>query len=114
MISNMSENISTINKDMNFAHGRLEELRNNLENNRKSNTKQESYQSQTQETDESSFLSSSSRQKFSSSNMTTAVNSIVFVPLVHLTSDRAVPDPLVISKSRMMNKRLKLNVGGIR
>ena len=51
---------------------------------------------------------------FSSFNMKTAVNSIVFVPLVHLTSDRAVPDPVVISKSRMMSKRVKLNVGGIR
>ena len=114
MISNMSEDISTINKDMNFARGRLDELRNNLENNRKSNAKQESYQSQTQEEDESSFLSSSSMQKFSSSNMTTAVNSIIFVPLVHLTSDKANPDPFVISKSRMMSKRVKLNVGGIR
>merc|ERR1711892_556516 len=43
MISNMSEDISTINKDMNFARGRLDELRNNLENNRKSNAKQDSY-----------------------------------------------------------------------
>ena len=114
MITNMSEDISTINKDMSFARGRLEELRNNLENNRKSNAKQETYQTQTQEEDESSFLSSSSRQKFSSSNITTAVNSIVFVPLVHLTSDRTAPDPYVIAKSRMMSKRVKLNVGGIR
>ena len=75
----MSKDISSINKDLSFACGRLEELRNNLDNNRISNAKKESYQSQTQETDESSFLSSSSRQKFSSSNMTTAVNSIVFV-----------------------------------
>ena len=51
MISNMSEDIPSINKDMNFACGTLEELRNNLENNRKSNAKQESYQSQTQETE---------------------------------------------------------------
>ena len=114
MVSNMSEDISIIKKDMNYVRGRLEDLRNNLENNCKSNTKQESYQTQTQDEDDSSLFSSSSRQKFSSSNMTTAVNSIVFVPLVNLTSDRAVPDPFVISKSRMMSKRVKLNVGGIR
>ena len=41
MISNMSEDISTINKDMSFVRGRLDELRNNLENNRASNAKQE-------------------------------------------------------------------------
>ena len=114
MISNMGEDISTIKKDMNFAQGRLEELRNNLENNRKSNAKQEASQIQAKDEDESSFLSSSSRQKFSSSNNTTAVNSIVFVPLVHLMSDRTEPAPYVIAKSRMMSKRVKLNVGGIR
>ena len=29
-------------------------------------------------------------------------------------SDRSNPDPFVIQKSRTMNKRVKLNVGGIR
>ena len=114
MVSNMSEDISTVNKGLNFARSRLEELRNNLENDRKSNAKQDSYQTQTQEEDDSSFFSSSSTQKFSSSNITASVKSIVFVPLVNLMSDRAPPHPSVISKSRMMSKRVKLNVGGIR
>ena len=28
--------------------------------------------------------------------------------------DQAIPDPFIISKSRMLNKRVLLNVGGIR
>ena len=33
---------------------------------------------------------------------------------VNIMSDRSNPDPFVITKSRTMNKRVKLNVGGIR
>ena len=38
------------------------------------------------------------------------------IPLisVNIMSDRSNPDPFVIQKSRTMNKRVKLNVGGIR
>ena len=115
MITNMNEDILTIKADMKIAHGRLEDLRINLENNRKSNAKQMNYPTQVPDEDESSFLSAaSSTQKFSSSNGTTAVNSIVFVPLVHLMSESTVPDPAVILKSRMTSKRVKLNVGGVR
>ena len=32
----------------------------------------------------------------------------------NIMSDRSNPDPFVIQKSRTMNKRVKLNVGGIR
>ena len=114
MVSNICEDISIINKDINYAGSRLAELRNNLENNRKSNAKQESFQTQSQEEDASSMFSLSSTQKFSSPNMTTSVKSLVFVPLVHLTSDKGHPDPSVITKSRRMSKRVKLNVGGTR
>ena len=37
-----------------------------------------------------------------------------FLITVNIMSDRSNPDPFVIQKSRTMNKRVKLNVGGIR
>ena len=114
MITTMNEDMMTIRKGMGLAHDRLEELRNNLENNRKSNAKQATAQNKASEEEQSSFISSSSMQKFSSSLNTSAVNSILFVPLVHLMSDLTVPDPTVILRSRSMSKRVKLNVGGIR
>ena len=43
------------------------------------------------------------------------MDKIPFSPIsVNIMSDRSNPDPFVIQKSRTMNKRVKLNVGGIR
>ena len=39
---------------------------------------------------------------------------VIFPISVNIMSDRSNPDPFVIQKSRTMNKRVKLNVGGIR
>merc|ERR1712012_1272994 len=90
LVSSMSEDIVSIQRDCNTVHTKLHEIKNNHENQKH----QESYIRETEP------------------NAARTEEMSVFSASTNVLSEKSNPDPSLIAKSRSMSKRVKLNVGG--